>query len=103
MILIQFHPFGLRDIFRIPSNTMHERSQSVVTLNPDVAELPANTPFVIPVKPVLDMIGERESKPIPKRWIPVFTGMTGSPKRLSPEPGVDQFSIYLLKSHHVCT
>jgi len=25
--------------------------------------MPANAPFVIPVKPVLDLIGERESRP----------------------------------------
>ena len=47
--------------------------------------MPANAPFVIPVKPVLDLIGERESRPVPKRWTPVFTGMTGTHKRLGPE------------------
>ena len=53
--------------------------------------MPTNAPFVIPVKPVLDLIGERESMPVLKRWIPVFTGMTGSHKRLSPENSNSRF------------
>jgi len=47
-----------------------------VKLYPNVAEMPANASFVIPVKPVLDLIGERESIFFGKAWIPVFTGMT---------------------------
>jgi hypothetical protein len=52
-------------------------------VNPNVAEIPANAPFVIPVKPVLDLIGERESIFLVQAWIPFFTGMTGNHKKLT--------------------
>ena len=41
-----------------------------------LAKIPAKVTFVIPVKPVLDLIVERESKDVPRRWIPAFAGMT---------------------------
>ena len=58
---------------------------SLTAVNSIVAETHAKAPAVIPVKPVLDLIGERESILLGKAWIPFFTGMTGDLKRLSPE------------------
>jgi hypothetical protein len=63
-------------------------------LNPNAAEMPANASIVIPVKPVLDVIGEWESMPVSRRWIPVFTGMTGSHKMLIPENSNNRVRIH---------
>jgi len=47
----------------------------------------------MPVKPVLDLIGERESTFVGKAWIPVSTGMTaGALAGVSARLGLDVMS-----------
>jgi len=72
-------------IEKIEKPLIKKREKKCLLVISNVAKTLANALVVLTVKPVLDLIGERESIFFGQVWIPVFTGMTGGHKRLSPE------------------